>query len=104
MEYAASPNGAQTAWYRFIDQFETGLWLGENSAQTLQMVTGSPVDDVLWSPDSQRIFFTVDEFNPLPGDDTQGLYLVDKNGENLKFLFPIPTENFISLLGFAGNQ
>jgi len=104
MEYSASPNGAHSTWYRNIDLFETGLWIGDNASQSLQPVTDFPVNEAIWSPDSQSVFFTVDEFNPLPGADNQGLYRVDQEGQHMEYLFPIPAENFISLLGFAGNQ
>lgn len=102
IEMAASPDGEQTAWYRFVDQYEVGLWLGQNRTQTLTQVSASKVHDALWTPDSQQLYFTIDDFNALPEDGTQGLYLVDKDGTNFQHLFPMPAENFIHLLGFAG--
>ncbi len=103
VEMAASPDGQRTAWYRFIEEFETGLWLGSDQTQPLKQVHAGPVHDAIWTPDSQGLFFTVDEFNPPPLDNSQGLYRTDRDGSGKEFLFSIPPENYIVMLGFAGN-
>jgi len=97
MNLAASPDSSRSAWYRFVDTFETGLWLGKEGTGMLELrpVYDGKVHNAAWSPDSQWLFFTVDDFSPSPTDDTQGLYLANQDGENVQNLFAISPENFI---------
>lgn len=100
---AVSPDGQIIAWHHHITQYETGLWTGNVQDETLTKVFSGPVHDAIWSPDGLGLFFIVDEFNPTPGENIQGLYLLGRDKSEPEYLFSIPAENYISILGFAGN-
>ncbi len=102
MEMKTSPNGKTTAWYGYVDENNMGLWLGSDEDQNLVQITSEPVFDAVWSPDSEWVFFTVDEYNPPPTDSDQGLYVVHRDGEEFQFLFVIPAEDNLEILGFTG--
>jgi len=103
MELASSPDGRRAAWYRYVDAFNTGLWLGLEGRGMLELqpVYQGAVHDAAWAPSGEWLFFVVDAFNPNPAEN-QGLFMVDQEGGNLFQLFAIPPENFLTVLGFAG--
>ena len=98
---AVSPDGQMIAWHHHVTQYETGLWIGNVQDENLPKVFSGPVHEAVWSPDGQGLFFIVDEYNPTPGENIQGLYLLAQNTLEPETLFSIPPENIISLLGFA---
>ena len=104
MELATSPDSSRAAWYRYVDAFNTGLWLGlqTNGKLELRQVYSGSVHDAIWTPSGESLFFVVDAFNPNPAEN-QGLFMVDSDGGNLTQLFAIPPEDFLTVLGFIGN-
>jgi len=105
MELASSPDGSRAAWYRYVaEPFETGLWLGleTNGRVELRPVYSGQVHDAVWTPSGESLFFVVDAFSPKTTEN-QGLYMADSDGGNLIQLFSIPPEDFLAVLGFAGN-
>jgi hypothetical protein len=105
MELAASPDGRTAAWYRWVaEPFETGLWLGKegNGMLELKPVFTSAVHGAVWTPDGDKLFFVVDAYNAAQADTAEGLYVVNGDGEGLNHLFVIPAENYLKVLGFAG--
>lgn len=105
MALAASPDGKTAAWYRWVSEpFETGLWLGKegNGMLELKPVFTSAVHGAVWTPDGDKLFFVVDAYNAAQADTAEGLYVVNGDGEGLNHLFVIPAENYLKVLGFAG--
>ena len=105
MNLAASPDSSRTAWYRYVDAFETGLWLGLEGTGMLELrpIFDGAVHDAVWSPDSNWLFFVVDAYTGQQADTAQGLFVVDRDGQNPQHLFGIPVDNYLTVLGFAGN-
>jgi hypothetical protein len=104
MELASSPDSSEAAWYRYVDAFNTGLWLGLQSNGTLELrpVYSGPVHDAVWTPSGESLLFIVDAFSPKTTEN-QGLFMADSEGGNLIQLFSIPPEDFLTVLGFSGN-
>ena len=105
MNLAASPDSSRTAWYRYVDTFETGLWLGLEGTGMLELrpIFDGAVHDAVWSPDSNWLFFVVDAYTGQQADTAQGLFVVDRDGQSPQHLFGIPGDNYLRVLGFAGN-
>jgi Tol biopolymer transport system component len=103
MQLAASPHGQHFAWYRFVNQFETGLWLGNTDGQNLARVFSGEVRHASWAPDSSGVFFTSDSFNDAPTDYTQGVYYAPISGYTADLIKEIAPNEYIQLIGWCGN-
>ncbi|HKJ27676.1 MAG TPA: hypothetical protein VJ965_08565, partial [Anaerolineales bacterium] len=101
MMMAASPNAQRFAWYRFIDQYQVGLWLGDEKSSTLTQVFPYPVDDALWSPDSRGLFFISDRFNDVTVNYTQGVFFTSLEYQTTALLKDISPNEYARLIGFS---